>query len=216
MSDRTDARRTPWVVAAVVGVVLLAAVVTWAVTRHHDDDTGHDQGADSGSTSSVPSSTPTHPSDVPSTSLGTSLTPGSGATEPTHTVRTKRPVPLDATADFGTGLTVRITKITPVTGKATAPGEVDGPALRLDLLARNTGKRTISLDGSVVFVSYGPDRTPATELSSGEQRFSGSVAPGATQRATYVFTVPKDQRDDVRVEVSYTGRAPTVALQGPA
>jgi hypothetical protein len=213
MTDGTDARRAPWVVAAVVAVVLGAGLVTWAVTRHHDDASS---GAGSGASSTAPSSTPTHPSDVPSTSLGTSLTPGSGGTEPTHAVRTKKAVPLDATADFGTGLTVRITRITPIAGKATAPGEVDGPALRIALLARNTGKRPISLDGSVVFVSYGPDRTPATELSSGEQRFTGSVAPGGTRPATYVFTVPKGQRGDVRVEVSYTGRAPTVALQGRA
>jgi hypothetical protein len=213
MTDGTDARGAPWVVAAVVAVVLGAGLVTWAVTRHHDDASSC---AGSGPSSTAPSSTPTHPSDVPSTSLGTSLTPGSGGTEPTHAVRTKKAVPLDATADFGTGLTVRITRITPIAGKATAPGEVDGPALRIALLARNTGKRPISLDGSVVFVSYGPDRTPATELSSGEQRFTGSVAPGGTRPATYVFTVPKGQRGDVRVEVSYTGRAPTVALQGRA
>jgi len=214
MTDRTDAPRAPWVVAAVVAVVLLAGLVTWAVTRHHDSTSSGDA---SGPSSAVPSSTtPTRHSQVPSTSLGTSLTPGSGGTEPTHAVRTKRAVPLDATADFGTGLTVRITRITPIAGRATAPGEVDGPALRIALLAHNTGTRPVSLDGSVVFVSYGPDRTPATELSSGEQRFSGSVAPGASRRATYVFTVPKDQRGDVRVEVSYTGRAPTVALQGAA
>ena len=213
MTDRTDARRAPWVVAAVVAVVVVAGLVTWMVTRHHEDTTS---GAGAGPSSTAPASTPTHPSDVPSTSLGTSLTPGSGGTEPTHAVRTTRAVPLDATADFGTGLTVRITRITPVAGKATAPGEVDGPALRIALEAHNTGRHPISLDGSVVFVSYGPDRTPATELSSGERRFRGSVAPGGTRAATYVFTVPKDQRGDVRVEVSYTGRAPTVALQGSA
>jgi hypothetical protein len=211
MTDRTDARRAPWVVAAVVAVVLLAGLVTWTVTRHHDDASS---GASSGPSSAGPSSTATRPTDVPSTSLGTSLTPGSGGTEPTQVVRTKEAVPLDATADFGTGLNVRIASITPVNGKATAPGEVDGPALRFALVAHNTGKRPISLDGSVVFVSYGPDRTPATELSSGEKRFSGSVAPGGTRPATYVFTVPKQERGDVRVEVSYSGRAATVALQG--
>jgi len=213
MADRTDTRRTPWVVAAVVAVVLLAGLATWSVTRHHDDTS---PGAGSGPSSTSPSATSTHTGDVPSSSLGTSLTPGSGGTEPTHAVRTKKAVPLDATADFGTGLTVRITRITPISGKATAPGEVDGPALRMALLAHNAGTRPIPLDGSVVFVSYGPDRTPASELSSGEERFTGSVAPGDTRSATYVFTVPKDQRDDVRVEVSYTGRAPTVALQGAA
>ncbi len=209
MTDRTDARRAPWAVAAVVAVVLVAGLLAWAVTGHHDD-TSSDAAA------GPSSSTPTHPSDVPSTSLGTSLTPGSGGTEPTHAVRTKKAVPLHATADFGTGLTVRITRITPIAGRATAPGEVDGPALRIALAARNSSKHPVSLDGSVVFVSYGPDRTPATELSSGEQRFGGSVAPGGTRSATYAFTVPKDQRGDVRVEVSYTGRAPTVALQGRA
>lgn len=204
------------VVATAVVLVAVVAVVR-AVTGPHDDTSSAPAAGSSLSSTTSPSSHGTsgaHP--VPSASLGTSLTPGSGATEPDPAVRTKKAVPLDATARFGTGLTVRITRITPITGRAAAPGEVGGPALRIQLEAQNRSGRPISLDGSVVFVSYGADRTPAVELSTGEKRLSGTVAPGGERRGTYVFTVPKDQRDDVRVEVSYTGKAPTVALQGPA
>src|SRR4051794_16130823 len=206
--------RTRLMVAAVgatAALLIAVGVIVWAVTSRHDDSSSPSAGA-SGSRSSSLTSTPTstlssgsgssagsHP---PSASLGTSLTPGSGATEPTHAVRTKNAVALHDTADFGTGMTVRITRITPIVGRATAPGEVGGPALRIALVARNSSSHPISLDGTVVFVSYGPARTPAVELSRGERRFRGAVAPGGRRGAIYVFTVPKDQRGDLRVEVS--------------
>jgi hypothetical protein len=220
MSEPAPAgRRNRTVLAVVATAVVLVAVVAVvrAVTGPHDDTSSPAAGSSLSTPTTSPSSHDTSSArPVPSTSLGTSLTPGSGATEPDPAVRTKKAVPLDATAHFGTGLTVRVARITPITGRASAPGEVGGPALRIQLLAHNASGRPISLDRSVVFVSYGADRTPAGELSTGEKRFNGTVAPGAERRGTYVFTVPQDQRDDVRVEVSYTGKAPTVALQGPA
>ena len=209
-------RRTIVVVTATAVVLVVVVAVVRAMTAPHDatSPAAADGSSISSATSASSRETPGDP--TPSASLGTSLTPGTGATEPAPAVRTKKAVPLHATADFGTGLTVRITRITPITGQASAPGEVGGPALRIQLEAHNAGGKPISLDRSVVFVSYGAERTPAEELSTGEKRFSGSVPPGAKRNGTYVFTVPEDQRGDVRVEISYTGTAPTVALQGPA
>jgi len=123
-------------------------------------------------------------------------------------------VPLDETGSFGTGLTVRLSKIAAVNGKASAPGEIAGPAIKLTVVTRNEGERAVDLDGVVVFVSAGKERTPASELKDGARPLNGRVGPGDTQTGTYIYTVPRADRDDIRVEISYSGRAPTVVFEG--
>jgi hypothetical protein len=129
-------------------------------------------------------------------------------------VQTLAPVPLESVGDFTTGLTVQLASMEAVEAEAKAPGEISGPALRVTVEAANDADDAVSLDGVVVFLSYGDDRTPASQLGSSSDPLMGDLAPGASRTGTYVFTVPPDQRDDVRVEISYTGSAPTVAFAG--
>jgi hypothetical protein len=137
-----------------------------------------------------------------------------GATVPVEPVQTLAPVPLESVGDFETGLTVQLASMEAVEAEARAPGEISGPALRVTVEAANDADGAVSLDGVVVFLSYGDDRTPASQLGSSSDPLMGDLAPGASRTGTYVFTVPPDQRDDVRVEISYTGSAPTVAFAG--
>jgi hypothetical protein len=113
-------------------------------------------------------------------------------------------------------MSVRIVRMSSVHGEATGPGEVSGPAVRVQLIVTNSSRKRQSLESSVVSAFYGADRTPARELSSGEHRLSGDLAPRRSARATYVFTVPLAQRGDLRFEVSLTPSAPTVAFHGAA
>jgi hypothetical protein len=135
---------------------------------------------------------------------------------PVEPVKTKEPVPLDHQAAFGTGVTVRLTRITAVQGRAVAPGEIAGPALRFDLRVANGSQRTVDLKRLVVFVSYGSQHTPANGLTAGTRPVATSVAADSTASGHYVFAVPKDERRLVRVEVSYSGEATTVAFEGSA
>lgn len=137
-----------------------------------------------------------------------------GATVPVEPVQTLAPVPLESVGDFRTGLTVQLASISAVEAEAKAPGEISGPALRVTVDAANDAGEAVSLDGVVVFLSYGDDRTPASQFGSSSDPLVGDLAPGGSRTGTYVFSVPPDQRDDVRVEVSYTGSAPTVAFTG--
>lgn len=137
-----------------------------------------------------------------------------GATVPVEPVQTLAPVPLESVGDFRTGLTVELASISAVEAEAKAPGEISGPALRVTVDAANDGGDAVSLDGVVVFLSYGDERTPASQFGSSSDPLVGNLAPGGSRSGTYVFSVPPDQRDDVRVEVSYTGSAPTVAFTG--
>jgi hypothetical protein len=141
---------------------------------------------------------------------------GTGATVPVEPVKTKPAVPIDQPASFGTGLSVRLTKITAVQGRATAPGEIAGPALRLDLSVHNGSQHVVDLQRLVIFVSYGSERTPAIGLRAGTAPAATRVPAEGSVTGRYVYLVPKDQRGQVRVEVSYSGKAPTVAFEGSA
>lgn len=209
---------------AVLGTVLVG--VAWSFSASGDDDrpaTADAATPPPSSTPSAPASAPPQPAPpttmpggapVPSPSPGTPSALGEGRTQPVGTVRTEPPVGLDETGDFGTGLTVRLTGVEPVQGVARAPGEIAGPALEVTVRATNDSTRPISLDGVIVFLSYGEDRTPATDFGHGSAPLQGDLAAGSSASGTYVFAVPEDQRDDVRVEISYTGEAPTVAFEG--
>jgi hypothetical protein len=210
---------------AVVASALLIVGVVIALTV----DTGPEPQAGATPTSSParsgrspsPSAAPTARSSagkqtpVPSPSPGTPSSVGSGSPVPVEPVKTKKAVPLDKTGDFGTGLTVRLSRIAAVKGKATAPGEIAGPAIKVTVLARNRADRVIGLNSVVVFVSFGTKHTPASALSEGAWPLTGRLAPDKSQTGTYIYTVPAEERENVRVEISYSSKAPTVAFEGP-
>lgn len=144
----------------------------------------------------------------------TPATPGTGETVKVVPVQTEAPVPLDSVGDFGTGLTVRLANVTSVQAEAKAPGEIAGPGVRVIVEAVNDGDGPVSLDGVVVFLSYGGDRAPASQFGSSSDPLGGDLASGGSRTGSYVYAVPPDGRRDVRVEISYTGSAPTVAFEG--
>lgn len=146
-------------------------------------------------------------------------TPTAGSLDPVpyEEVIPEPPVPLTATADFRTGLTVQVTDIESVRSVAQRPGEISAPALRLTLQARNSSAEPISLDGMVVTLEYGADRTPAINVHEpAGAPFEGVLAPGDSVQGVYVFNVPDEARSQIRVTTSYTGEAPTLVLAGPA
>jgi hypothetical protein len=225
VAEKRIASTRLWVIIA-AGLAVVVAVVAWAVLRDPGGTTASPGTGDPTAGVSSPTGTGTTgaPSQapesgqptksVPPTKLGTPSQAGRGETVPVKPVKTKEPVPLDKTGDFGTGLSVGLEDIKSVKGAAKAPGEIAGPALKITLQATNDSKKAISLDTVTVAVSYGEDRSPAVELSDGRRPFSGKLGAGDSEKGVYIYTVPTDERDDVRVEVSYTGEAPTVAFEG--
>jgi len=144
-------------------------------------------------------------------------TPGSLDPVPTTEVTPEPPIALTATARFGTGVSVQITDIEAVRSQAHRPGEISRPALRLTLRVLNASDRPISLDGMVVALDHGADRTPAMSVAEpGGAPFAGALAAGSSARGVYVFNVPEADRDRIRVTTSYTGEAPTLVLAGSA
>lgn len=215
MSQSNSERRPLWT-WLVVALVLGGGLVVWAA-RSGDAVTGS-AGRLTASSRSAAAEPGAGRSDSPNRTVaspGSAQSQGSLKEVPVHAVKTKPPVPMTGTGDFGTGLTLRLVKIEAVQGKALGPGEMAGPAVRFTLEATNDSAEPISLDGMVVAVDYGAAETPAVPLVTGDDPFPGAVDGGASVQGSYVDLIPPQHRGDVRIVASYSGKAPVVVLRGP-
>ncbi len=189
-----------------------ATDATDATDGTDDATTVADQGSDT--TDASPSTEPVVTADP---AVTVPFVPGNGDTVPVQTVATLPPVAIDEPADAGTGMTFRLERLEAVQGEATGPGEIAGPAVRVTVVAVNDSDAPVLLDGTVVDLIYGEARTSASPLSGpGAVRFEGSIEPGATATAVYVFDVPTDQRAEVSVVISYLASVSPVVFTGPA
>ena len=127
------------------------------------------------------------------------------------------PVPLTEQVAPVPGVVVSLSSLEAVQGEAQGPGEVAGPALRFTLTIRNDGAAPVSLMSTVVTVYSGPDQLPAVDLRGpGGSPLPDEVAPGATVTGVFIFTVPPEQRDQVKIGVDYTVGVPIVVFEGSA
>lgn len=234
MTSFPGSTRSRW--AWSVALVAVAALLVWSGEARDDDpapaaagqlaagapagpdgaDSANGAGGATDEAGGSGSSSSTGPA-VPEASPGATPPSGEGDGDevPVGKQPTRPPVPLTGTADFGTGLTLRVLRIQPVHGQARAPGEIAGPALQLTLQARNSGDEAVSLDGVVVAVDTGADHAPAVALSEpGGDPFRGQLGAGDSARGVYVYAVAPADRADVRITASYTGQAPAVVLRG--
>lgn len=192
------------------------AVPTTDVVEPSDDDA-------SVTTSTLGSST-TDDSEVPATT-STALAPTTVADAPETTVHdvpareveVRDPIDLEETGDFGTGVTAEVLEIRAVDGVARRPGEVSGPALRIEVRLTNDTDEAIDLAGARIDVAYGPDRIPGLILSEPDVvLFPLTLPPRSHADAASVFVVPLDQRDQIQVAVWYTVDAPIIVFEGSA
>lgn len=127
------------------------------------------------------------------------------------------PVDLNAKNTVKAGVTATISTMESVQGEARGIGEIAGPALRFTLTITNDTDKVLSMASALVNVTFGADESPAAELSGpGTRAFPGSVAAGATATAVYVFSVPPDSRDDVRIYFNLEAETPIASFAGRA
>ncbi|MDJ0337980.1 hypothetical protein [Cryobacterium sp. PH31-O1] len=217
-------RRVWWIVAsaalAVVVVVLIVAGV--AASNGTASDTA---GINESSTPSPRATEATAtPSAVPSPAPTATTPLNNAAPAPTESAAgelappaAQAPVPLTQTAAAVPGVVFGIEAVEAVDGVARGPGEVGGPSLRFTVTVRNDTPDAVNLTATVVNLFFGAEQSPATELTaSGGAPFPEAVAPGATQQGVFVFAVPTDQRDRVRIAVDYLVGVPIVLFEGAA
>jgi hypothetical protein len=213
MSAPQPRSRRLWLAGLVTVVVLgVAAVCLVAVSGSRSGGPARSAGssptvetppADPGRTVALPSSAPTA---VPSAVLAAA--PGF----PTRLT----PVALSAPTSYGDGLSARVAGIRSFTARGEGVGEFSGPALAITVELRNTSAVPVSLATTSVAAYGGARGARTTALTDGATApFSGTLAPGATARATYTFAVPTDQRDVVTVTVGVSPATGTAVFSGP-
>lgn len=135
-------------------------------------------------------------------------------TVPTTPAVVRDPVAIDAIADFGDGVTARITSVEPAEAEAFMPGETSGPGVRITLALTNGTDAALDLDLVTVELFDGADR-PATLITPHEvTQLTGTLAPGESSAGSYLFTIAVADRSDVEVRVTYAAPNPTVVFQG--
>ena len=216
--SRSGRLRLLWLGGA--AVLILALVVWFVVAGGSDDD-------DPADTASPAFGSPTgQATEAPSVSLGADGEPmptkEPGQTEPTEVVEPgKLPKPervaLDDTVDVGDGVDVQVAKIEAVQGKGQGTGETSGPSLRFTVVVDNGSGEDLDMIASVLTAYYGAANTPASDLSApGVRPFPDTIAAGKSASATYVFNIPTDERNDLRLDFSFSTDVPKVIFTGSA
>jgi hypothetical protein len=193
-----------------VGAALVAAVlVVVAVVLGSRDD--------GGTTDAAAPSSPARTSSTPAeTTAPSSATPepaqpavADGELPPAlPAVALDQPVVVDE-------VTATLPEIEEITGQATGPGDVAGPALRVTVRIQNGTQEAIALDEVSVNAYYRADLTPAPPLNDpSASAFFGPLPAGEAAEAVYVFRVPPEQRGQVTLEVGYRPGAPLAIFSG--
>ncbi|MET4099763.1 hypothetical protein ABIB37_002000 [Agrococcus sp. UYP10] len=144
---------------------------------------------------------------------GAGATPGpDGPTEaaalPTTTAA------LDEAITFDTGIVVEIVAVDPITVTAETPGEMDGPALRVSVAARNQSGEAQEVDSAVVTLVTDDGQVGVGTTAGSPSPLSGMVEPGATVSGTYVFMLDPASGRDVTVTVNYAAGEPLAVFTG--
>jgi hypothetical protein len=227
----TGGSRRRVVAAVVVVVVVVAVIIVAKLASGHTSTTPSAAASGSPSPSAGASSPATSATPGPSVSASgtaTPATPTRRATTPAtptpsvttretpKVLQTHKPVPIKTAAPFGDGVTAKIVGVVPVQSVAQGPGEISGPAIKVTISLKNGTKDAISVNQVTINVSYGKQASPASDIQGdpAAKPFHGTVGIGAIVRGTYVFDVPKNQRSDVSISVSYEALSPIVVFAG--
>jgi hypothetical protein len=165
-------------------------------------------------------------STTPSTDVTTSTAadPSAGAGTPVGDVGEVEPTPppaglaasvaLDQRAEFGNGVTARITSIEPIDAQSSLPGEISGPAVQFTIEVTNGTPAEINMDAVTVDLRDAAG-LPAYQITTAPaEPFSGSVAPGDSTTGRYVFTLAPENRSNAFLTINYSADTPTVVLTG--
>ena len=121
-----------------------------------------------------------------------------------------------SSADFGTGLSVRIGKVGYGVSTGSGRGAITGrPVVTLTLVLRNTSSRSISVNTVQVQATYGRKNTPAIpSYGKGTKMFGGAVGRDSSTSGVYQFVIPVADQHDVDLTVWYRAGAPVALLRG--
>lgn len=196
--------------AAVLVVGAIIAIVVGI--RSAEPGRGTD-GAASPPASALPS---TPPSPSPSVSVSDSPVEPTDGPDPSPDFGepVAEVVSPDEEGAFGTGVTARITSITPFELAASGVGEVSGSAVRVGLEVNNGSSGRLDLTGFAVNAYYGSETAPAAPASSDPDAsaLKGSAGEGQIAIGSYSFAVPEDQLGSLIITVSSGAAIPLIVF----
>ncbi|TWE11815.1 hypothetical protein [Rudaeicoccus suwonensis] len=144
----------------------------------------------SASASAYPSSSGT--ASAPSSPLAGAAKPVVRDGKTPHPTITAATASFDTSVTYPTGVVLTITSIKQAKETGQGPGVfANAPITEVTVKFTNGSKSTINLEQVVVQMTYGsPARIASPVYNTSAVDFSGSVRPGASQTATYVFSIP--------------------------
>ncbi|WP_433333627.1 hypothetical protein [Spirillospora sp. CA-294931] len=142
--------------------------------------------------------------------------PESAATSAPGSVSFKKTVGLRKPVRYDDKISVVVADIRHVKPKADGPGEVAGKVLTIFTLRfANGSPKPLDLNNVRVQARYGPKRTQAAPASYANLNdFYGTVAPGKTRSASYVFDVPSSGYKSVLLGVAFSATHKTAVFAG--
>jgi hypothetical protein len=184
-------------------------------------------------TSEPGSKTPAEPGGTPSDSPAEApqpAAPASGSTAPEGTLsgmsaealaEIEQPVSgavaLDERVAIGSKVEAHLGQLEAVDGEAAGVGEVSGPAIRFTVTIANRSGQDLPTNNTVVTANAGPEETPALQLSGpGATSLPATIAAGQEASASYVFLIPPELRNQIRIFVNYEASSPIAAFAGTA
>ncbi len=111
-------------------------------------------------------------------------------------------------------VTVEIIDLASAQVTARAPGEIGGPAVRVDVRLSNVTDDAVDLDG-VTVTGADDSATPLSPLAVDPATpFAGVLEPGAQAEGTYLFSLPEGSSGPLTITVNPTPELPVAVFLG--
>ncbi|MGY2743221.1 hypothetical protein [Arthrobacter sp. UYCu723] len=124
---------------------------------------------------------------------------------------------LDEPIAIGPRVEAHLGQLEAVDGEAAGVGEVSGPAVRFVVTLTNRTGQDLPTNNTVVTANAGPDERPALQLSGpGATSLPAVIPAGQEISANFVFLIPPELRNQVRIFVNYEASSPIAAFAGTA
>lgn len=203
-------------ILTMVGSVVVMALVTTACTGSPQP-----AGTQSGTTSTSPAASPTSEasgtaSPEPTEPPQTPVSPPARSASPTAVAQSTKPAVRLTQPAKTSGLTIKVTGIKAIESEARGPGEVSSPALRVNVRLTNGTKEGFDATSVLVTLLDSKGDPGDSMLGPPFKRFKGVVKPGKSANSVWVFNVPKNRRQPVRIMVTLPTNDPVLLFRGNA
>jgi hypothetical protein len=208
--------RTPLRVLAAASVVLTVALTSACASRDASTAVAGKPSASSTRTATpddTPTGTATRPPDPLSTDVPTLQRPGA---KPAAQRVKSTAAAFTGQVHYSDGVTLQVLSITQGASSGQGPGVfVGAPRTAFTIKVTNGTSRALALDGVVVSMRYGsPQRAASPVYEDSARDLAGTVAPGKSATAVYMFSVPTKELTKVTMSVDFDGTHAAAVFRG--